>query len=349
VYILVIGVSIAIGRDLLGLAGSRKLKVRRVLLINNEDDFGEIELRLRAIIKAYKLGEAEIGLIRENLHYQSGINKRLKLCTSDGNGLVNASGLINDIETYCIMHGVEVFLADPLVSLHDSEENNNTAMEVVMGHLRSMLAKSKMGAVLAHHLRKNGEDLPPDDQLRGASSIVAAARVVRVLCRMPPKMVKNVQIDPNERTRYIYLADGKQNYSLSNDRKDWFMLKSIPFDTYDEDGNRTTEFVGVPIPTDVKPNEKATDAELTCNDFVEFFDKAGEEWPIQVSSHYGILVRFCGVNDKGVRRKLECFPLVNNGSKNRKKVVHIDSGTYRVWREKASKTAPFTLHRELAV
>ena len=86
---------------------------------------------------------------------------------------------------------------------------------MVMGHLRQSIFRLGISAMLAHHLKKGSDKDSPDEQLRGASAVANASRVVKVLSRMTPAMAKNLDLKDEPRSRYFYCADGKQNYVLS--------------------------------------------------------------------------------------------------------------------------------------
>ena len=136
--------------------------------------------------------------------------------------------------------------------------------------------------------------------------------------------------------------------SSHSDELSWFKLHSIGFDAVDEDGNHVPEFIGVPAPTDVGFKEKASDGnEVSCKDVVALLDD--EDWPIKVTAHIGKLEAFMKVNDRGVRRKLECFPLIDNGSEtgetNKAEVVFIGRAGYRVWREIPTRNSGTSLFR----
>ncbi len=58
----------------------------------------------------------------------------------------------------------DVIFFDPLVKIHNSDENSNNEMEDVMNQLRSLITCKKRSIILVHHTNKS-------DQSRGASAI----------------------------------------------------------------------------------------------------------------------------------------------------------------------------------
>ncbi len=58
----------------------------------------------------------------------------------------------------------DVIFFDPLVKIHNSDENSNNEMEVVMNQLRSLITSNNRSIILVHHTNKGGDS-------RGASAI----------------------------------------------------------------------------------------------------------------------------------------------------------------------------------
>ncbi|WOJ93674.1 AAA family ATPase [Congregibacter variabilis] len=349
VWKLVVFASLAIGRDLLDIADGRTVKPLPVLLLNNEDDRLEVELRLRGIIQLYQLTSAERELLAKNLHIISKLHTSLKLCLMDASGDISASDALNQVSTYCAANGIAALGCDPLVSLHNVNENANGEMEQVMDHLRGLALKYNLALMVAHHVKKGAEAGDVDGASRGATAVINAARRNALLTRMTPREEKNLLIEDGTRTSYVRLDDGKQNYGLPSDKARWFRLQSASFAATDEDGATVFESVGVPMPVDLQKRPDDGGVEIGPSDILKHFDDE-PTWPLRLTDHYGRLAAVFGVkSDQQVRKRLEMLPLlhIDNYDPSAAAIGHVGAKTYRIWRVRRSKTAGVEIHREL--
>ena len=107
----------------------------------------------------------------------------------------------------------DVLMLDPLVELHDADENKNGPMKAVMSELRGLARERHIGIVVAHHIRK-GAVTPGDlDAARGAGAIVGAARVLMTFGGMSEDDAKALGIRGDERLRYARLDMAGSNYA----------------------------------------------------------------------------------------------------------------------------------------
>jgi len=246
---------LATGIDLLGLG---EVKQRRVLVLNNEDPADEIERRLKAIPVAYRLSDAEQNLIAENIWFQSGYHERLQLAFVEEEGRAVVPTLLqSELISFCQKNAIEVVFIDPLVSIHDANENDNNAMNAVVQILRMVAEEGGVGIYVAHHARKGSSADTPDDNARGASAITAGMRANYGLSRMTKKESSQFVLAEDEWAHLIRLDSGKRNYSPNAANADWFELKNIPIDATEwETGEDAIEWVGVPVPVKLQEVEK---------------------------------------------------------------------------------------------
>lgn len=259
VFSLTMAISLAIGRDLLGLGD---LKQRRALVLNNEDPQDEIERRLKAIMVAYRLDEKERDQVAENMWFQSGYHERIKLAAEDSElRLVIPTPLQCDLITFCQDNNIDALFLDPLVSIHDCGENDNNAMNAVVQILREVAEEGRVGIYIAHHSRKGGSADTPDDNARGASAITAGVRANYGLSRMTEKESAKFVLEDDQWAHMIRLDSGKRNYSPNAANAIWFELKNTPLDATDwETGESATEWVGVPVPAKLELVENTAEA-----------------------------------------------------------------------------------------
>lgn len=356
VFKLVLAVSVAIGRDLLRLTDELKLKPpppRKVLVINNEDDGDELLRRLVGIKVHYKLTDAEYKLVTQNLYYRSGTSNPVKLACKypQDRFTLHTTKRVGDLKAFCLKHGIDVVFADPLVSLHDAQENDNGEMDHVMQIAKKLAADSNIALLLVHHTRKDATG-NVDDAFRGASAVVNAARGVILLTRMSKQESEKLNIGCDERTRYFRMDFGKHNYGLPSADASWFRNESVTLEAspYPDDPDAAyqhrTVSVGVPEPVVLAPVESDDGPITTAQQFVAALHTLS--WPVKVSAQYEMLKDICRVTaPESVRRQLKAVIRTINEDDKTEAVAVIHGGkAYQVWCEKRSKTDGITLHRQ---
>ncbi|MEM9149306.1 MAG: AAA family ATPase [Cyanobacteria bacterium P01_F01_bin.3] len=256
-FVMTIAVSLAIGRDLLGLV-KEPIQRRRVLLLNNEDTTEELDLRLMAIVNYYALSTQEQSYLQDNLARQSGYHARLLLVAKQDKVLF-PTALAGELGE--LLEAYDVAILDPLVSLHHATENSNEEVDVVVGQLRNICRRGGVGIVLCHHSNKaNSTDA--DDSSRGASALVDGARVNLRLARMSKAEAESFVLAEGDFANHVRLDQGKANFSPPAADATWFKLQSVPVECLNEETHSTvTEHLGVPEPVELvlaDTPEKAT-------------------------------------------------------------------------------------------
>jgi hypothetical protein len=135
--------------------------------------------------------------------------------------------------------GVIVF--DPLVSIHQADENNNVEMDAVCDVLKKVASETGAAIMVVHHTRK-----PPQassdsfagsaDAGRGASAVVNAARVALTAFGMSEKDAGKYGIPAKERGRYVRLDDAKANLFLASSEAQWFRRETVRLPSGEESG-----------------------------------------------------------------------------------------------------------------
>ena len=243
---LTMAVAMASGRDLLDEHDTPEITRRRVLLINNEDEMNELHLRLAGVCQAFGL---DMTSLDGWLHLLSGVEGNIKIAALSGDDIVETLANIS-LEEYLMEHGIEVLIVDPLVSLHDCNENDNTGMNAVMGIIKKLAVDASVAVLLVHHAKKGG-GTDADENLRGASAIKDAARCLVRLGRMTPDQAEELGIPDEQRSWYVGQTDGKHNYSAATTAVKWFKIETIRLAAVNEDGEPTSEVVAVLLPVDL--------------------------------------------------------------------------------------------------
>ena len=116
---------------------------------------------------------------------------------------------------------------DPFVSAHEVNENDNMAINAVVDQLRSLADETGCAIGLVHHTRKGNGSEADVDSIRGAGSLIGAARAVRVINRMTKKEAGKYNIPEEERRLLFRVDDGKNNMSPPADRTVWRKMVNV--------------------------------------------------------------------------------------------------------------------------
>ncbi|MGA0530638.1 AAA family ATPase [Hansschlegelia sp. KR7-227] len=251
-------------RDLLGVRPRERC---RVWLINLEDPMEELERRVLAAMLHFGIDRDEV---EGWLFLDSGRDMRVLLTMNKDGALaidpVASEAIIGTMQE----NQIDVLILDPFVSLHTGQENDNVAIDMIAKELGRIAELTNASIMLAHHSRKIYEGEVKVEDSRGASALLAAARVARVLNKMPKADAERWEID-NPRL-YFRADNGKSNLAPPAEKADWHHIASVrlgngtrdpsnPFDFNQDDGDS----VGV-VTTWEPPSALA---ELTVGDLEE--------------------------------------------------------------------------------
>lgn len=201
---------------------------RKVLLYNVEDDDDEQRRRLSAALRQFganpsdlvgrvlRCGPAAIGTLLERDAYS---------------GAVGFTEAWHAMEALLVQEKPDLVVLDPLVELHTAEENDNTALRAVIAHLRGIAKRHACAVLLVHHTRK-GAEAGDMDGIRGAGSIVGAARVALTCAPMSKDEAEQLGIPADLRRRFFRVDNAKANYSAAGEAA-WHELAEYELDNGD--------------------------------------------------------------------------------------------------------------------
>lgn len=210
--------------QLLALASGRPLTsehifVRcRVMLVGLEDGIDELRRRVRAAMRHYGVSHADI---RGWFYIVS---------PPPEGGLFVAQGAAGPLQTW-LHHEIaekhlDLICLDPLVKLHDAEENDNGAVERVIAALARTAISHLIAVDVPHHVSKGPADPGNADRGRGASSFKDGGRLVYTLTAMSKDEAERFGIALDDLRRYIRLDPGKINLAPSGATR-WFELIGV--------------------------------------------------------------------------------------------------------------------------
>ena len=218
-----IALSLASGRRLLGESVTSKC---RVLYWSGEEPFEELQRRFTACAKFYKIDQSSISdrLFVENEE------KLPFLLTNDSDSKVSEEFLFA-FENFLIEKKIDVIIVDPLIAIHQFDENDNQKINQVASALKRLAKATNTAVLVLHHMRKGdstGGSKSVDDA-RGARSLIDKARVVRAINPMSEQDAKNFGIQSEHRRRYVsYDPSGsKSNMTAATGAKQWFELQTV--------------------------------------------------------------------------------------------------------------------------
>ena len=195
----------------------------RVWLWNGEDPMEEFQRKIAAACLHF---EIDPKMLEGWLFVDSGRDMPLVLVTQGRDGIqVNEKAVAEIIKT--IMHNkIDVFIVDPFVLTHRVLENDNGAIDLVIRQWARIADVTGAAIGLVHHVRKlgAGQSSYSVDDSRGASSLLSAARIARVMNRMTKSEGEKAGVDNHQ--EYFRVENGKANLSPPSEHTDWRRIVS---------------------------------------------------------------------------------------------------------------------------
>lgn len=212
--------AIASGRDLLG---EKVCEQTNVWLMNLEDPMEEMQLRIVAAMQSHNVRQGEI---EGRLFVDAGRDFRLQVATQSQNGFsINEELKIAMIEKITT-HKIGAVFIDPFVGSHAVNENDNMAINAVVDVFRQVADATNCAIGLVHHTRKaNGQD-SNIDSVRGAGSLIGAARVARVANKISQQDAAKLGICEKTAPSVFRVENGKANMSPPAEASVWRIVRS---------------------------------------------------------------------------------------------------------------------------
>lgn len=200
---------------------------------NLEDDGDELSRQFHAAAIHHEVEPADLD---NRLMVDSGPDGA-RLCTAsdDKNGFSIRRPVMDALTSELISRGIDALIVDPFVSSHEVDENDNSKIDAVVKEWASVAKAANCAVMLVHHSKKLEGRRVTSEASRGASSLIAAARIVLVLNRMDDEQASFYDIPSHERARYFSVGDDKHNRSPAA-AADWFRLHSVPLGNGDDMG-----------------------------------------------------------------------------------------------------------------
>jgi len=219
--IIVEALAIATGKDLLGTPVKEQANV---WIINLEDPISEMQMRTIAAMQHYNLTPDDI---RGRLFIDGEDTMQITLAAESRDGLITNDDMLAAMIRVIKQNKIGVVILDPFVSAHLVNENNNGSVQAVVAMLRKLARDTNSSVQLVHHIRKtNGEDATIDS-VRGAGSLIGAARAARVINRITPDDAIALGVDEHEALGIFAVDDGKANLAPPSDKRIYRRMQSV--------------------------------------------------------------------------------------------------------------------------
>ena len=221
--------SVATGKSL-GISGIKEEGA--VWIFNNEDPMDEMERRVAAIAYHFRLNLGELHR-SGRVFINSGRKREERLILAVDHktrGRILLEDNIDIIENAIMKNGIKLLVIDPFARTHGLNENDNSAMDLVVDAFSALADRTNCSINLVHHCRKMGssESVAGNaDTIRGASALVNAARIAHTLLGMSVEEAKGFAIDPDMRGWYCRFDSAKNNLSAPAEKAQWFKRVSV--------------------------------------------------------------------------------------------------------------------------
>jgi hypothetical protein len=199
------GLAIATGRDLLG---ENVRRPSNVWIINLEDPLEEMQLRLSAAMQHYGISYGDIS---GKLFMDAEDTMRMVMAAEGRDGLIQNDALLDFMVGRINALGIGVVIIDPFVSTHLVNENSNASIQAVVAMFRKLARDTGAAVHLIHHVRKGNGDDATIDSVRGAGSLIGAARSARVINKITEDDALRLGVEEAEARGIFRVDDGKAN------------------------------------------------------------------------------------------------------------------------------------------
>jgi hypothetical protein len=222
-------ISMAIGKDLLRDGQPIPVGPLTVWGHNGEDPYQELQRRILAICQHYGVTKEDLG---GRLRITSGRDMPIMVARelTEGGKILVPTEHGKQIGAEILKHGIQVFVADPFVTIHRVNENDNVQIDGVLTILRDLAHSTSSAVEVAHHFRKLNGDEANVDAIRGASSLAGACRSVRIVSAMNKEDAAKYGIDDEQRGFYSWLQNAKANNLPPTHKRHWIFMASVDLD-----------------------------------------------------------------------------------------------------------------------
>jgi hypothetical protein len=213
--------SLVTGRNLIG---EHVFERCNVLFICFEDSETELTRRIFAAMLHYGITNEDVA---GHLFVRGVNNSDLKLAAN--HNFETKIGLLGEVlDEVIVRRRIDAVFLDSFVKTHSVPENDNNAIDFVIGILTGIALRRNAAVDSPHHTRKGGAADPGNaDAGRGGSAFKDGGRLVYTLGKMTPEDAKRFGVSEAERRLIIRMDSAKVNISPPDRDTRWFKLVGV--------------------------------------------------------------------------------------------------------------------------
>jgi len=229
----------------------------RVLVVCLEDDFDEIHRRIRAACKYYDIPMDEL---LDAFWVTAPVQLKLAVIGADG-WRIRAGAAVDELRRVILEKGIDLVSIDPLLRVHEGNENDNGQMDAVVSLLIRLAIDRGCAVDFVHHTSKGLNEPGSSDRMRGASAIRDGTRLLYTLTLMSKKEAKDFGVTEPQRRQLVRLDSAKVNLLPPATATTWFRLIDVVLGNGSEeypDGDRVQTVERWQPPSEIRDPDPAT-------------------------------------------------------------------------------------------
>ena len=136
--------------------------------------------------------------------------------------------LVDELVAVMKANNIRVLIVDPFAETFEGDENSNSEVKWAGILWREIARRTDAAVLLVHHTRKYAGGMAGDaDASRGGGALIGTARIVATLFGMTEDEATVMDVQPEDRTRYVRFDDAKANLSLVTGHAKWFEKQTM--------------------------------------------------------------------------------------------------------------------------
>lgn len=179
-----------------------------VWIVNLEDPMDEMQRRILAAMRRYGIEPDEV---RGRLFVDAGRDFAMTFAVQTREGVTPNVALVDHLVKRIPELEIGAVFIDPFVGAHQINENDNMAVNAVVSQIRRVADETNCAIGLVHHIRKGNGEEATIDSVRGAGSLIGAARAARVINRVSEEDAMQLGVSPTDALGIFRVDDGKAN------------------------------------------------------------------------------------------------------------------------------------------
>lgn len=197
--------AIATGKPLLG---EEVREQCNVWVVNLEDPLEEMQRRLVAAMLHFNIAPEDV---EGRLFLDAGRDMQIMFASQGRDGIEVHDELVDYMIRKIEQHKIGVTFIDPWVGANQINENDNMAMNAAVSAVRRVCDATDCSVGLVHHIRKGNGDEATVDSVRGAGSLIGAARAARVINKISQEDALKLGVSEQDSLGIFRVDDGKAN------------------------------------------------------------------------------------------------------------------------------------------